>query len=76
VRYLLGLLLLIFLGALGLFAVQNMQPITVAFWNWSLTAPVALVAVASYLLGMLSGWSVVAFVRSSLRQVRSRAAEE
>jgi hypothetical protein len=34
-----------------------------------MTAPVAIVIVAVYLLGMLSGWTVVAFVRRSLRRV-------
>ncbi len=75
-RYVLGLLLLVFLGAVGLFAAQNTQPVTVAFWSWGLTAPVALVSVASYLLGMISGWSVVAFLRGSLRRVRAGAVAE
>ena len=75
-RYLLGLILLIFLGAVGLFAVQNTQPITVKFWNWGVTAPVALLAVGVYLLGLISGWNVVAFLRSSISQVRSRSQGE
>jgi len=75
VRFLLGLLLLIFLGAIGLFAAQNMQPVTVAFWSWSLTAPMASLAVVSYFLGMISGWNVVAFVRSSIKSVRSHPVE-
>jgi uncharacterized integral membrane protein len=72
-RYLLGLILLIFLGAIGLFAVQNTQAITVKFWNWSLTAPVAILAISAYFLGMISGWNVIAFVRSSISRVRSRS---
>ena len=68
-RYLLGFILLIFLGAVGLFAVQNTQPITVTFWKWSITAPVAILAIGVYFLGMISGWNVVAFMRSSLRRV-------
>ena len=68
-RYLLGLILLILLGAVGLFAVQNTQPITVTFWKWSITAPVAVLSIAAYFLGMISGWNVVAFMRSSLRRV-------
>lgn len=70
-RFLLGLILLTFLGVVGLFAVQNTQPITVKFWDWSATAPVALLAVGVYLLGMVSGWSVVAFLRASIRRVTS-----
>jgi uncharacterized integral membrane protein len=79
-RFIQAVLFLIFLGAVGLFAVQNMEAISVAFWTWKLTAPVALVIVAVYLLGMLSGWTVVAFITRSLRRVteypqtRARAA--
>jgi len=71
-RILLGILLLIFLAAIGLFAVQNTQSITVRFWNWSVTGPVALLAIGAYLLGMISGWNVIAFLRTSLRGVRSQ----
>jgi lipopolysaccharide assembly protein A len=70
-RFLLGLILLIFLAAVGVFAVQNTQSITVRFWNWGITAPVAILAIGVYFLGMLSGWNVVAFLRTSLRRVRS-----
>jgi lipopolysaccharide assembly protein A len=75
-RYILGLILLVFLGAVGLFAFQNTQPVTVKFWDWSVTAPFALVAVGVYLLGMVSGWNVVAFVRSSINRVRSQPDEQ
>ena len=71
-RYLLGLILLAFLGAVGLFAVQNTQPISVKFATWGVTAPVALLAIVAYLLGMVSGWNVVAFVRSSINRVRTQ----
>ena len=74
-RFIQAVLLLVFLGALGMFAVQNTDAITVAFWTWRTTAPVALLAIAAYLLGMLSGWTVVAFVRRSLRRVSERPAE-
>jgi uncharacterized integral membrane protein len=60
---------LVFLGAVGIFAVQNTIDITIWFLNWSATAPLALVIVAVYLLGMLTGWTVVAFVTRSIRRV-------
>jgi lipopolysaccharide assembly protein A len=37
--------------------------------SWNLQQPVALLAVAVYVVGMLSGWTVLAFMRRSLRQV-------
>lgn len=67
-----AILLLVFLGALGIFAVQNTNTITVRFLEWGITAPLALVSVAVYLLGMLTGWTVVAFVSRSLRRVTQR----
>ena len=71
-RFLQAVLLLVFLGAIGLFAVQNTQAITVAFWTWQTTGPVALLAIAAYILGMLSGWTVVSFFTRSLRTVSER----
>jgi uncharacterized integral membrane protein len=68
-RLIQAVLFLIFLGALGLFAVQNRESVTVSFWTWKVTGPLALLAIAGYLLGMLSGWTMVAFVRRSLRKV-------
>jgi uncharacterized integral membrane protein len=67
-----AVLFLAFLGAVGLFAAQNTSTITVRFWSWELTGPIALMIVAVYLLGMLSGWTVVAFVRRSLRRVEEQ----
>ena len=69
-RFIQGVLLLIFLGAVAIFAFQNNQTYEVEFLKWK-TVPIsiALVSVAAYLLGMLSGWTVVAFVRRSIRKV-------
>jgi len=50
-RYVQASFLLVFLGALGIFAVQNTQTITVQFLRMAVTAPLALVSVAIYLLG-------------------------
>ena len=71
-RTLQAILLLIFLGAVGIFGVQNTKPLTVEFLNWRLTSSVALLIVAVYFLGMLSGWFVVGFVSHSLRRVAER----
>jgi lipopolysaccharide assembly protein A len=68
-RYVQGFLLLIFLGAVAIFALQNREPVELQFLSWSLRAPLALEVVAVYLLGMVSGWTVVAFVRRSIHRV-------
>ena len=64
-----GVVLLVLLGTVGLFAVQNMQTVVVRFATWTLTAPVAGLAVAVYLAGMVSGGAVVGFLRRSLKRV-------
>ena len=73
-RVIQGIILLAFLGAVGLFAVQNTEAITVNFWKWKATGPVALVAIAIYLLGMVSGGTVVSIFRRSLQRVSERPA--
>jgi uncharacterized integral membrane protein len=73
-RFIQAVILLVFLGAIGLFAFQNTDVITFHFWTWNLTGPVAIVTIAVYLLGMLSGWTVVAFMRRSLRRMAQPAA--
>jgi lipopolysaccharide assembly protein A len=74
-RLIQAILFLAFLGAVGLFAVQNTRSVTVDFWKWELTAPAAIMIVAVYFIGMASGWTVVAFVRRSLRRVGERPSE-
>jgi uncharacterized integral membrane protein len=69
-RFVLAVLLLAFLGAIAVFAIQNNQVITVQMLSWAVPAPVALTVVAAYVLGMVSGWTVLAFVRRSIRRIR------
>jgi lipopolysaccharide assembly protein A len=71
-RLIQAVIFLAFLGVIGLFAVQNTDVITVNFWTWKLTGPVAILSIAAYILGMLSGWTVVSFVRRSLRRASER----
>jgi putative membrane protein len=68
-RYILGILLLVFLGAVAVFAAQNNQTITIHFVNWEQTTTLAFLTVAVYVLGMLSGWNVVTFLRGSINRV-------
>ena len=74
-RFLQAVIFLALLLAIGVFAVQNTGLITINFLTWNLAQPVALVTVAIYLIGMLSGWSVLAFMRGSLRKVTERAGQ-
>ncbi len=73
-RFLQAVIFLALLLAIGVFAVQNTGLITINFLTWNLAQPVALVTVAIYIMGMLSGWSMLAFMRRSLRKVTERPA--
>ena len=63
-------LLVLLLGITVLFALQNLQTITVSFLSWSLTLPIALVVIGAYVLGMASGGGVLAFLRRTLRRAK------
>ncbi len=72
-RFIQAVIFLIFLAVIGVFALQNTDVITVSFLNWTLSGPIALLTVVVYFLGMLSGWTVVAFVRGSVRRITEHA---
>jgi lipopolysaccharide assembly protein A len=71
-RFIQAIVLLAFLGAVGIFAVQNTETITVNFWTWKTTGPVALLTIVVYLVGMVSGGTVVSFFTRSLHRVAER----
>lgn len=68
-RVLYGLFLLLFLATAGLFAWQNHKDVTVRFWDNAVTCPLSLVIAGVYVLGMLTGWSVVGLLRRSWQHV-------
>jgi putative membrane protein len=72
-RVVYGLILLLLLGAIGVFAVQNREIITLNYLDRSIVCPVPLLVVIVYLLGMVSGWTVLGIMRRSLRRVTERA---
>ncbi len=67
-RYFQAVAFLAFLATIGIFAIQNREMVKVSFLTWNLSQPVALVTLAVYVLGMLSGWTVLAFARLSFRR--------
>lgn len=66
------LILLFLLGVIGIFALQNRGMITLQFLDRSVSWPGSLLIAVVYLLGMVSGWTVVGFVRRSLHRVTER----
>ena len=60
------LLFLVAVGAaIAAFAMENHENLTLTFFNQTVTAPAAAVLGVAYLLGMLTGWSVVGLLRRS-----------
>lgn len=68
-RFLQITLLLAFLAAVAAFALQNNALVAVRFLAWGISAPISLLVVGVYLLGMISGGALIGFLRRSLRQV-------
>lgn len=67
-RYVFLILIIVFLTLIGIFAVQNLQSVTVAFLGLQLTAPLAILIALVYLLGMATGGSLISFLRYSIHK--------
>jgi uncharacterized integral membrane protein len=66
------LLLVIVVAAIAIFAVQNNESITLQYLDRNISTTLPLLIAAVYLLGMVSGWTVVGFLTRSLRRVANR----
>ena len=65
----LAIIILFALGTL-IFAVQNLQTVTIAFLGFSVSLPLALQAIVIYLLGMATGGSLWSLLRRSFERSR------
>lgn len=61
----------IFAVALLIFAAQNLQPVTVYFLTFKMSAPHALLIVVIYILGMVTGSGLGTLVRQAYEGARS-----
>jgi uncharacterized membrane protein YciS (DUF1049 family) len=68
-RFLCLLFLALFTIAVGAFAFYNQDSVTLKFWDYQLSAPMAAVVGVTYVVGMLSGWTVVGMLRRSAGSV-------
>jgi hypothetical protein len=69
------LFLVVFLGAVGLFAYQNANhEVTVQFANQSWTVSLPVVVAIAFALGMFGGWSIVGMLKRSWRGVTAQPA--
>jgi len=67
VRYLYVALIAVLTAIVLLFKFQNLERVTVSFLTASVTLPVSVLVLLVYVLGMFTGGSFVALVRSLIR---------
>ena len=64
----------LFVAAVVLFAVQNLQLVTMSFLGFRATVPMAFLAGILYLLGLATGGSLLALIPWSVEGARRRQA--
>jgi uncharacterized membrane protein YciS (DUF1049 family) len=64
-----GLILLVVLVAVGLFVLQNRGEVTLNYLDRTVKTSVAILIGATYALGMITGWTVLGFLRRSIHRV-------
>ena len=62
--------IVLFAIAILIFALQNLEPVTVSFLGSRIRAPLAVLAVVIYVLGAATGGSLLALLRRSYRGSR------
>jgi lipopolysaccharide assembly protein A len=65
-------LIAVLAAATLIFALQNLQSVTVAFLNFRLSAPLAVLVAVVYVLGMLTGGSLWALFRWALEGSKAK----
>jgi lipopolysaccharide assembly protein A len=62
-RYVTGTLAILLLLVVVVFSLQNRESVSLAFLVWSLSVPKVFLILGTYVLGMLSGWGLVALLK-------------
>jgi putative membrane protein len=73
-RWLHVTVIVLFVAITIIFLIQNLELVTLSFLSFSARVPMALLAGASYLLGMATGGSLVALLRRSFEGSKRRLA--
>jgi uncharacterized membrane protein YciS (DUF1049 family) len=66
------LILLVIITAVAIFAVQNNEDVTLHYLDRHVSFSLAILIGVVYLLGMVSGWTVVGFLKRTLQRVTER----
>ncbi len=70
-RWVYLIVIVVFVAAIVFFAIQNLELVTMSFLGFSVRAPLAVLAVVVYILGAITGGSLFALLRRSVRGTRS-----
>jgi len=65
--------IVLFVVAIMIFALQNLEPVTVSFLGSRIRAPLAVLAIVVYVLGAATGGGVLALLRRSYQGSVQRA---
>ncbi len=66
-------IVVVFVAALVIFALQNAGGVTVSFLGWTLGTPISLLALVAYILGAATGGSLYGLLRRSVQGYRGGA---
>ena len=70
-RWLYLTVVVLFVAATILFALQNVEPVTMSFLGFGIRAPLAVLAAVAYVLRAVTGGSVFALLRKSVQGSRT-----
>ncbi len=65
-------IVIVFAAATLIFVLQNFELVTMAFLGLRIRAPLALLAAVAYVLGAITGGSLFALLRHSIRRSKAR----
>jgi len=71
-RWLYLTIVVVFAAATIIFALQNLDAVTMSFLGLNIRAPLALLVAVTYVLGAITGGSVFALLRKSVQGSRTR----
>lgn len=70
-RWLYLTIVVLFVAGIVIFAVQNLDLVTMSFLGFNLRAPLAILAAIVYVLGAVTGGSLFALLRRSLQESKA-----
>ena len=62
---------IVFVAAILIFAFQNLDVVTMSFFGFKVSAPLAILAAVIYVLGAFTGGSLFGLLRHSLRESKA-----